>query len=35
VVNAQGLPTSGFGYINVTSGLGGARSGHLVVRLQF
>ena len=35
VTNAAGLPTSGFGYINVSSGLGGARRGQLVVRLQF
>jgi len=35
VMNALGVPTSGFGYINVSSGTSGSRRGELVVRLQF
>jgi hypothetical protein len=34
VVNAAGVPQSGFGYMNGTSG-GGQRSGQLVARFQF
>jgi hypothetical protein len=32
--NAAGVPTSGFGYMNATSG-GGSRNGQLLARLQF
>jgi hypothetical protein len=34
VVNAAGVPQSGFGYMNASSGSGG-RNGQLVARLQF
>jgi len=35
VVNAQGVGTSGFGFISTSAGVGGQRTGQAVARFQF